>query len=436
MMNEYSIQINNVSKKYALYPTPGSRIKEMFSIRKKVYHKDFYALKNVSFDVHKGETVGIVGVNGSGKSTILKIITGVLAATEGTVSVQGKISALLELGAGFNMEYTGRENIFLNGRMMGISKKEMQEKVQDIVEFAEIGDFIDQPVKSYSSGMFARLAFAVAINVEPDILIVDEALSVGDLFFQNKCFHKFDELKAKGVTILFVSHDISSVRQMCSRALWLDHGVARAFGDADMICDMYMDERRKGVEYVSTHIEDSVAKELVVSRIEEKREYPSLAADVEDRFHSDKIAIRSVFITTEDGALTNSLHVDCRYETHVVLECMSELNSIICGFSFENNKGLPLYDINNYINQGETIKGKPGDVFEIVYRYRLPRLMNGMYVMCTAVANGTQARHEQLTWLHGVMQVEIVNPGFNSSYIELPSEIQVLANSRENVEFV
>lgn len=217
MSNEYVIQVNNVTKKYALYPDPSYRIKEALSIRKKVYHKDFYALQDVSFDVKKGETVGIIGTNGSGKSTILKIITGVLSATEGSVRVAGKISALLELGAGFNMEYTGRENIFLNGRMMGLSRKEMEEKEQAIVEFAEIGDFIDQPVKSYSSGMFARLAFAVAINVEPDILIVDEALSVGDLFFQNKCFHKFDELKAQGVTILFVSHDISSVRQMCSR---------------------------------------------------------------------------------------------------------------------------------------------------------------------------------------------------------------------------
>ena len=238
MNSEYCIQVKNVTKKYALYPAPSYRIREAFSLRKRSYHKDFFALRNVSFDVRKGETVGIIGTNGSGKSTILKIITGVLAASEGTVTVDGKISALLELGAGFNMEYTGRENIFLNGRMMGLSKKEMQKREQAIIYFAEIGDFIDQPVKSYSSGMFARLAFAVAINVEPDILIVDEALSVGDLFFQNKCFHKFDELRARGVTILFVSHDISSVRQMCSRVLWLDRSVARAFGDADTVCDI------------------------------------------------------------------------------------------------------------------------------------------------------------------------------------------------------
>lgn len=434
MAKEYSIQVNNVSKKYALYAAPADRIREVFSIRKKSLHRDFYALHNVSFDVCKGETVGIIGTNGSGKSTILKIITGVLAPSEGTVSVQGKISALLELGAGFNMEYTGRENIFLNGRMMGIPKKEMQAREKAIIEFAEIGDFIDQPVKSYSSGMFARLAFAVAINVEPDILIVDEALSVGDLFFQNKCFHKFDELRERGVTILFVSHDISSVRQMCSRVLWLDQGKMRAFGNADEICDMYMDEKRKGVEFISGHLQDVAADELTITRVDEIREYPKISS-VEDRFHSNKVAIRSVFITTESGAITSSLHVDCMYETHVVLECMDELNSIICGFSLENSKGLPLYDINNYINQGETIKGHPGDIFEIIYRFRLPRLMNGMYILCSAVANGTQAKHEQLTWLHGIMEVEIVNPGFNSSYIEIPSEIQVLANKRENVSF-
>lgn len=435
MDNDFSIQVSNVTKKYALYPAPSYRIREVFSPTKKSYHKDFYALRNVSFDVRKGETVGIIGTNGSGKSTLLKIITGVLAASEGTVSVEGNISALLELGAGFNVEYTGRENIFLNGRMMGISNQDMQKREQAIIEFAEIGDFIDQPVKSYSSGMFARLAFAVAINVEPDILIVDEALSVGDLFFQNKCFHKFDELKAKGVTILFVSHDISSVRQMCSRVLWLDKGVARAFGDANTICDMYMDEKRKGEQYVAMHIHEEINNgDMQVRQLDEEAKYPVLPR-VEDRFQNTQVAIRSVFFTEEHGEYANTVYVDHNYTAHVVVECLTDTHDLIVGFILENNKGLPLYDINNFINQSQVIHGKQGQILEVSYHFKLPRIMNGMYLVSAAIGQGTQAHHEMLTWLHGVRELEIINQGYNSSYIEIPANIEVTSNKKENVIF-
>lgn len=250
-MQEYAVDIKHLSKVYKLYNKPSDRVLEAFGIGGKKRSKTFEALNDVSFNVKIGETVGIIGTNGAGKSTLLKIVTGVLQPSMGEVKIKGKVSALLELGAGFNDEYSGIDNIYLNGRMMGYTKKEMDQKLAGIIEFADIGDFIKQPVKTYSSGMFARLAFAVAINVEPDILIIDEALSVGDIFFQNKCFKKFDELKRKGVTILFVSHDIGSVRQMCSRVLWLDHGQVRAFDESAQVCDMYMDEKRKSGKYVS-----------------------------------------------------------------------------------------------------------------------------------------------------------------------------------------
>lgn len=197
MSAENAIEIENVTKIYKLYDKPIDRLKEAMSVSHREYHKDFYALSQISFTVEKGQTVGIIGTNGSGKSTILKIITGVLTPTTGNVSVNGKISALLELGAGFNMDYTGIENIYMNGTMMGFSRKEMDAKLDDILEFADIGDFVYQPVKTYSSGMFVRLAFALAINVEPEILIVDEALSVGDVFFQSKCYRRMDEIRKK-----------------------------------------------------------------------------------------------------------------------------------------------------------------------------------------------------------------------------------------------
>ena len=237
--NKYAIDVADVTKVYRLYEKPIDRLKESMSISHKNYHRDFYALNQLSFRVRKGETVGIIGTNGSGKSTILKIITGVLTPTTGEVKVDGKISALLELGAGFNMDYTGIENIYMNGTMMGYTKKEMDAKLQDILEFAEIGDFVYQPVKTYSSGMFVRLAFALAINVDPEILIVDEALSVGDVFFQSKCYRRMEEIRQKGTTILMVTHDMGSIIKYCDRVVLLNKGEFIAEGLAGRVVDMY-----------------------------------------------------------------------------------------------------------------------------------------------------------------------------------------------------
>ncbi|HMT02221.1 MAG TPA: ABC transporter ATP-binding protein, partial [Burkholderiales bacterium] len=220
MSNKPIIKVENLTKIYKLYDAPIDRLKEALHWRHKKYHKDFYALNNISFEINTGECVGIIGKNGSGKSTLLKIIAKVLTPSSGAVTVNGKVSALLELGAGFNPEYTGIENIYFQGSLMGYTKEEIDKKVDAILSFADIGEFAFQPVKMYSSGMFARLAFAVAINVEPDILIVDEALSVGDMFFQAKSMAKMKSLiEDKKVTVLFVTHDISSIKAMCNKAI-------------------------------------------------------------------------------------------------------------------------------------------------------------------------------------------------------------------------
>lgn len=240
------INVNNVSKSYKMYNKPIDRMKEALSISRKQYHSDFWALKDISFQVKKGENIGIVGTNGSGKSTLLKMITGVLTPTSGNVEVYGKISALLELGAGFNMEYTGIENIYLNGTMMGYTREDMDEKIQGILDFADIGDFVYQPVKTYSSGMFARLAFAVAINVEPDILIVDEALSVGDNRFQIKCMDRMKQMMDGGVTILFVTHDTNAIRRFCSKAIWIERGKMMHYGEVNSVADAYIDFLKTG----------------------------------------------------------------------------------------------------------------------------------------------------------------------------------------------
>lgn len=238
-MEKGSVEVNDLSKVYHLYNKSSDRLRETFSIKKKKYSKDHYALKNINLSIKHGESVGIVGTNGSGKSTLLKLITGVVTPTTGEIKTEGKIAALLELGAGFNPEYTGIENIYLNGTMMGYTEGEMEKRVPAIVDFADIGEFIYQPVKSYSSGMFARLAFAVSINVEPDILIVDEALSVGDTRFQVKCIDKMRELQESGTTILFVTHAIEQIKRFCTRAIWIKNGEVVEDGEASQVVDLY-----------------------------------------------------------------------------------------------------------------------------------------------------------------------------------------------------
>lgn len=261
---ERAICVNNITKIYKIYDDPKDRFKEALGIGHRQYYQDFYALRDVSFGVDKGEIVGIVGRNGSGKSTILKILTGVLAPTSGNVSIEGKVSALLELGAGFNMEYTGMKNIYLNATMMHLSKAEIEQKIPDILKFADIGDYINQPVKTYSSGMFVRLAFAVAINVDPDVLIVDEALAVGDTRFQLKCMDKFTEFVTAGKTILFVSHDVNSIKRFCNRAIWLNQGALIMDGDTDEVTDRYLDYLKSDLsieEYLALYESSTAAQD-------------------------------------------------------------------------------------------------------------------------------------------------------------------------------
>lgn len=264
---EKIISVDQVSKVYRLYDKPIDRLLESISLRKKSYHKDFYALRDISFSVRRGEAVGIIGTNGSGKSTMLKIITGVLSATTGKVESRGSICALLELGAGFNQDYTGIENIYMNGTMMGFSKAEMDEKLPAILEFADIGDFVYQPVKSYSSGMFVRLAFALYISIDPEVLIVDEALSVGDVFFQAKCYHRMDELKRKGTTILMVTHDLGSVMKYCDRVVLFHKGEKVGEGLPGQMVDKY----KKILAGKDPHAEQFMEEQNFLGNVDDQR---------------------------------------------------------------------------------------------------------------------------------------------------------------------
>ncbi|MBP7227155.1 MAG: ABC transporter ATP-binding protein [Aliarcobacter sp.] len=362
MNKNTAIKVQNLTKTYKLYDKPIDRLKESLHPLKKKYHKEFYALNNVSFEIKKGETVGIIGKNGSGKSTLLKIITGVLTPTAGRVAIHGKISAILELGAGFNPEMTGLENIYLNTSINGMNKAQTDKKIDEIVDFAELGEFIHQPIKTYSSGMKARLAFAVSINVEPDILIVDEALSVGDSAFQRKCFAKMEEIRAKGATILFVSHSEGSIVSLCNRAIWISNGNQIIDGTPKLVTGLYMkhinenkiDKSKIVKEYealTNNKEEKETKKENKIEVNNPTNETPSTSGIEEfynpalkpksTIYYEEKGAkISDVKITTLDGREVNVLTQGKEYIFTYIVNLKINFNNVQFGMGFKEPKGL------------------------------------------------------------------------------------------------
>lgn len=379
------IEIKNISKIYNLYNKPSDRLKEALFARQS-RHTEFAALNDVSFNVNKGEILGIIGKNGSGKSTILKIITSVLTPTSGECIVKGKIAALLELGAGFNMEYTGIENIYLNGQMIGFSKEEMDKKLQDIIDFADIGEHIYQPVKTYSSGMFARLAFSVAISVDPDILIVDEALSVGDVFFQNKCYRRFEEFRERGKTILFVTHDMGSVIRYCNRCVLLNAGKKVAEGKPQEMVDLYKrimvgqwNENEESSEEVSSIQTSNVKNDQLW------KDQISTNPDIEV-YGDGRADIIDFGIFSDTGDIGNNVYKGDYYSIKMRVRINEDNLNPIFAFKLRDIKGTELTGTNTMLEDIDTSQCKKGDIVTITFRQK-QYLQPGQYLVslgCTA----------------------------------------------------
>ena len=380
------IEIKNITKIYNLYNKPSDRLKEALFSRKS-RHTEFAALNDVSFDVCKGEILGIIGKNGSGKSTILKIITNVLTPTSGECIVKGKIAALLELGAGFNMEYTGIENIYLNGQMIGFSKEEMDKKLQDIIDFADIGEHIYQPVKTYSSGMFARLAFSVAISVDPDILIVDEALSVGDVFFQNKCYRRFEEFRDKGKTILFVTHDMGSVIRYCNRCVLLNAGKKVGEGKPQEMVDLYkrimVGQWNENEEKNSTTANSIDSTNVNVNRL--WKEQISTNPDMEV-YGDGRAEIIDFGIFSDSGNIGNNVYKGDYYTVKMKVRINDDNLNPIFAFKLRDVKGTELTGTNTMLEDIDTSHCKNGVIVTISFRQK-QYLQPGQYLVslgCTA----------------------------------------------------
>ena len=417
------IKVENLTKEYNLYNQNIDQLKELMLLGKKSFHKTHRALDGISFEVKRGEHIGIIGTNGSGKSTLLKILTGVVKETGGTKQINGKISALLELGAGFNPNYTGIENIYLNGSVMGYTRTEMDARMSSIVQFADIGEFINQPVKSYSSGMFARLAFAVAINVEPEILIVDEALSVGDTFFQNKCYRKFEELKNNGVTILFVSHDIESIKQMCTRVLWIEQGKQMMLGDSTEVCQAYFNMKmKKQNEDNELHDDYDLMK---VEKLDEKEIKLNRIIPKSGDLLSEEVEIVAADILDKDNNIVSTLYGGQRYRIDLYIQARIDMEQAIIGFDMIDRKGISYLDCNTFASSGKNVRLKKNQITRVSYGFEMPYIKKGPYILGAAVAEGKQTEHIMKTWLHGIAEYEITWPGYELSLITVPYEVKV-----------
>ena len=432
MSSEPAIRVDSLGKCYHAYPAPHDRLKQSIvprlqgvlqpvarlfgaTIKPQQYFQEFWALRDVSFEVPAGETMGIIGANGAGKSTLLQLICGTLAPTIGTAEVRGRVAALLELGSGFNPEFTGRENAYLNGTVLGLTRAQIDERLDDILAFADIGEFIDRPVKTYSSGMGMRLAFAVIAHVDADVLIIDEALAVGDAYFQQKCLRWLRQFCERG-TVLFCTHDSGSVMRHCQNAVWLDYGRVRAYGPAKDVCESYMATiyaKSTGLAETSVRPAGSARKEPQPARaVHEHRLVQSVEVfefnEDSAYFGSGDATITDVGMRRADGGDVGLIQGGELMEVTVRARANTEIESPIIGFHIKDRLGQPVLGDNTYlIYRDIAIRVGAGQRIEAKFTFELPFLKTGDYAISAAIASGTLESHVQHHWLHDALLLKV-----------------------------
>ncbi len=408
---EIAIQVTDLVKEYKLYERGRDRVIDALSLSRKPHYTKKLALNHVDMTIHRGEMIGIIGTNGSGKSTILKIITGVLTPSSGTVQVNGRISALLELGAGFNMEYNGIDNIYLNGTMIGFSEKEIEAKMDDILDFADIGEYIYQPVKSYSSGMFMRLAFAVAINIDPEILIVDEALAVGDVFFQAKCYRKFEEFKKAGKTVLFVSHDLSSISKYCDRVICLNQGVKLGEGSPKEMIDIY-----KQVLVGQYNADENTKR---TQKNAEKSEAKTLD------YGSGKAKIIDYDVIDNKGLSNSTIMKGTSCTIKMTVEFMEDVKAPIFAFTIKNKYGVEITGTNTMFEKTFLESVKKGDKKTISFVQNVD-LQGGEYLISLGCTGFEGTDFTVYHRLYDVMGLTVVSDKNSVGYYDMNSKVTVV----------
>lgn len=421
------VRFEGVSKCYPVYAKPGDRLQELVTFNRVKAHKDFWALREVSFEVKRGETFCLIGENGSGKSTTLQIIAGILQPTSGKAVVDGRVSALLELGSGFNPEFSGRDNIFLNAAILGLSEKEVAERYDSIAAFAEIGDFIHQPVKTYSSGMAVRLAFSVAIHVDPDILLVDEALAVGDIYFRQRCMRKVHELRQKGVTILFVSHAIGDVKAIGDRALWLEGGQVRALGETEAVVSKYL---------AHMAAKDTVFLETAARKGRPEGATASIAPQVVetipnvDHRHGDgRAEVIGIAILDENGRPQHLLSPETNVVVRISVRAKEAILNPNVGFMLRNHLGVDFAGTNTLREGHQMAEMFPGDIATVDFHLKLPHLYPGNFSFSPAIADGNLTHYSMCDWVDNAITLQMGHgEGQVYGYLHLPCKVEV--NSR------
>lgn len=429
-----AIHIRGVSKSYPIYRRPADRLKELVSLNRRCYHQDFWALRDVSLEIERGATFGLVGENGSGKSTLLQLIAGILQPTAGRVAVAGRVSALLELGSGFNPEFSGRENVFLNGTILGLSKREIERLYPAIESFAEIGEFIHQPVKTYSSGMMVRLAFAVAINVEPEILLVDEALAVGDIYFRQRCMRKIHELHRRGVTIVFVSHSAVDIKSLAQRVAWLDHGRLVECGEPDRVVAKYLaamvnrdSQYRKQFAQQAGREGKPAPPPVVAPEVVEK------IPNIDGRHGNRDAEILGIAVLTEEGEELALLPQKAPIIVRVSVRARNEVAMPIVGFLIRNHLGVELAGTNTVLEDMELPAFNPGDIYTMDFHLQLPELYPAHFSFTPAVANGTLEAYEICDWIENAVTLQAEKGRQVYGFLHLPCQIRVNAVTKARV---
>jgi lipopolysaccharide transport system ATP-binding protein len=424
----HSVEFQGVAKSYPIYASPGDRLTELVSLNQIKRHRDFWALKDLTFSVRRGETFCVIGENGAGKSTLLQMVAGILAPTEGTVRVNGRVSALLELGSGFNPEFTGRDNVYLNGAILGLSSREIDAKYKNISDFAEIGEFVDQPVKTYSSGMVVRLAFSVAIHLDPEILIVDEALAVGDLYFRQRCMRKVHELRASGITILFVSHAIGDVKAIGDRALWLDQGRLREMGDTDLVVAKYLAAMvDKDSRYLT--LQKRQAAPLPAGDRSRPPEVVERIPNIDHRHGDGRAEVIGMAILNHQGRPLELVDPGSTVVVRISVRAKEDLPLPIVGFMLRNHLGIDFSGTNTARVGFDLPPMRAGDVCTVDFHLDLPELYPGSFSFSPAIADGTLASYRTCDWIDNAI---IVQMGHGDApvygYMHLPCRVQL--NSR------
>ncbi len=429
------IELQGVSKSYPIYDSPSLRLKELFTLNRASYHKDFWALQDITLEIKKGETFCVVGENGSGKSTLLQMVAGILQPTKGTIKVQGRVSALLELGSGFNPEFSGRDNVYLNAAILGLSNKEIDQRYKAIEEFAEIGDFISHPVKTYSSGMAVRLAFSVAIHVDPEILLVDEALAVGDIYFRQRCMRKVHELRQKGVTILFVSHAIGDVKAVGDRVLWLDKGRVRELGQTEQVVVKYL---AMMTEKDSTYLELSKPEaplSILAPGIENAPEIVTTIPNMDHRHGDGKAKVIGIAVMNEHGKPLVLLEPDSRIIVRISVQAYEYIALPNAGFMIRNHLGLDFAGSNTTREGYQLAPMAVGEIRTIDFHIDLPTYYPGHFSFSPAIADGTLENYRMCDWIDNAITLQMGHSeGTVYGYMHLPCRVEV--NARLMVEAV